>query len=142
MKESIGGAFMLRILIVFVIVFVTFIGIALNIAKVYRIKNGVINILEQGQYSGEALELDDGIGEKLHSYFERIPYTISKNEEELKNDYCKDSVYFEGVCIIPGNSSSAKANYYKVIVFMDVEFPFFDVDLTIPFSGETMTIRK
>ena len=142
MKESFGGLFTIRLMMIFFVIYVTFIGVALNIAKAYRIKNGVINILEQGQYSGGDMSAENAsIGTKLDDYFEKIPYKVpDERGSKIKEKYCNDSVYYEGVCIIPGGGDP-DANYYKVIVFMSAEFPFFDIDLTLPISGETMTIK-
>ncbi len=145
MKDAFGGVFTIRLMMIFFVIYVTFIGVALNIAKAYRIKNGVINILEQGQYTGGDLSSGSNaaIGTKLESYLLSIPYIVVDEDNKIKNKYCSatdDSVFFKGVCIVPGNENSG-ANYYKVIVFMHAEFPFLHIDLTIPISGETMTIR-
>ena len=148
MKESIGGAFMLRILIVFVVVYVTFIGIALNIAKAYRIKSGVINILEQYQFDfvqdKDKLLGDDGPVDK---YLKSIPYTVKSTDitdkcEKYTGDETIDKKSIDssrGICIIKKGDNEAP--FYKVVVFMFVEIPFLEIDgIAIPVSGETMTI--
>ena len=133
---------MMRILIVFVVIYVTFIGIALNIAKAYRIKNGVINILEQNRFNIETdtntLLAENG---KLNKYLNGIPYTV-KSENIDCEKYSDGDIYNDstGVCIIKKGDN--KNVYYKVVVFMFVDFPYFDIDgLAIPVSGETMTIK-
>ena len=142
MKEAFGGTFMLKLFMVFFIIYVTFIFVALNFAKTYRIKNYVINYLEQKQYKyGASLS-----GSELETYLDNVPYTFSLEEGECdKYTNGGDSIAFKGVCIIPmGVKSSGKYvdPYYKVIVFFGAEFPFLGINITIPISGETMIIHQ
>ena len=53
MKDAFGGSIMIYLFMIFFVIYVALIGVALNFAKIYRIKNNVINILEQNQYSGD-----------------------------------------------------------------------------------------
>ena len=147
MKEAFGGTFTIKLLMVFFVIYVTFLGVALNIAKSYRIKNGVINILEQNLYDGKKIDNSSDIGKKLNDYLVSIPYTVKSTEIEGK---CKSSsngkyVVSNGVCIIPGGNTIVEENgtlnnYYIVTIYMNAKFPFFDINMTFPISGETMTI--
>ena len=47
MREAFGGVFMMRLMLVFVFIFVAFTAISLNYAKAFRIKNKVIDFIEQ-----------------------------------------------------------------------------------------------
>ena len=47
MREAFGGVFMMRLMLVFVFIFVAFTAISLNYAKAFRIKNKVIDFVEQ-----------------------------------------------------------------------------------------------
>ena len=47
MREAFGGVFMIRISLVFVFIFVAFSAISLNYAKAFRVKNHVIDFIEQ-----------------------------------------------------------------------------------------------
>lgn len=157
MEHGFGGMFMIRIMIVFVFIYVMFIGIALNIAKVYRIKNGVINILEQYQFdmfndTTNVLDnMSPGSG-KLSQYLNKIPYTVGQNRDSnvAVEKFCeavdgaKDdsgNKYYKtqsGVCIVKIGEISY---HYKVYVFMSVDFPLFGLNnKLIPVSGETVTM--
>ena len=50
MRESFGGAFMIKLVLVFIVIYITFMAVAIDYAKVFRVKNNVINILEQNQF--------------------------------------------------------------------------------------------
>lgn len=54
MKEAFGSVFMMRLMLVIVFIFVAFTAISLNYAKAFRIKNKVIDFVEQQ----EAFSLD------------------------------------------------------------------------------------
>lgn len=147
MKEAFGGTFTLKLLMVFFIIYVTFLGVALQIAKCYRIKNGVINILEQNQYKfgDEAIEGENGA---LKTYLDSIPYNASNNVEIQKkctNDNKDENAKFiHGICIVRNSSGSSidDSYYYKVNVYLVAEFPFLGVYVPLTISGETMTIRN
>lgn len=137
MQESFGGTFLIKLFMIFFIIYVTFLGIALNFAKTYRIKNAVINILEQYQYEYKGNNTE--VFEKIDSYLAQVPYTISY---ELATNQCKrHGVEYDvrgGVCIIP--EGDANARYYRVEVYYSVIFPFFKFGITIPIAGETRII--
>ena len=139
MRESFGGAFIIKLLLVFIIVYVSFMAIAINYAKAFRVKNGVINTIEQNQYTGG----DDQfvIGE-IDKYLSSVSYIYKDDDYRTIKDNC-DS-YLEsiltsiGVCIVPLGDKDAR--YYKVITYIAIDFPFFGIELTIPISGETKMI--
>ena len=49
MRDAFGGVFTMRLMIVFIFILVAFTAISLNYAKAFRIKNKVIDVLEQEQ---------------------------------------------------------------------------------------------
>mgnify|MGYP001856301377 CR=1 FL=1 len=73
MKDAFGGTFILKLFMIFFIIYVTFIFLVLNFAKHYRIKNYVVNFLEQSQYNGDASSLDDS---DLDTYLRGVPYRM------------------------------------------------------------------
>lgn len=138
---------MMRILIVFVFIYVVFIGIALNIAKTYRIKNGVINILEHSMVSDVVNDTtvfgEDG---DLRKYFSKIPYTIT--EEDIEDD-CDARAgtnlhnHSTGACVVKVKMENSEEYYYKVYVYMVIHFKLFGIDnWKVPVSGETVTMPE
>lgn len=150
MEHGFGGMFMIRVLLVFLFIYVVFIGIALNIAKAYRIKNGVINIIEHNQVhdvKNDPIFEEDGA---LADYLNGIPYVVSAQNQVQVRTFCDDkSSSFgydnnsdRGVCIIKVNGDDNKSFYYKIYVFMSVDFNFFGVNTLIPIGGETITMTN
>ena len=46
MRDAFGGAFMIKIFLIFIIVYVCFTALALNYAKAFKVKNAIIDYLE------------------------------------------------------------------------------------------------
>ena len=49
MRDAFGGAFMIKVFIVFVIIYIGFTAMALNYAKAFKVKNMIINYLEDNE---------------------------------------------------------------------------------------------
>ena len=146
---------MLKLVMIFFVIYVTFLTFALQIAKTYRIKNYVINYFEQHQFKIE----DNGIpgfvnpsdGTGLETYLSNI----TKNINSVDPAYCqqkygsgtndKNIVSYKGMCVQKKGAEKVgknlKSAYYKVYVFIKIDWPFMDIHTVIPISGETMTIR-
>ena len=55
MRDAFGGVFMFRLTLVIIFIFVDFTAISLNYAKAFRIKNSIIDLIEEE----EVFDLDD-----------------------------------------------------------------------------------
>ena len=67
MRDAFGGAFLIKLFLVFVIIYIGFTALALNYAKAFKVKNKVIDYLE----SSELMNLDN----------------VSASEMEAMNEY-------------------------------------------------------
>lgn len=137
MREAFGGAFMIRLVLVFIVVYVAFMAVAVNYAKAFRVKNRVINILEQHQYDGN----DNATIDAVDHYLEEISYIVQ--DEGRKNECVENGGKWSerGVCIIPKCSSDNKNEcYYKVATYIVIQFPLIVDYVTFSINGETKTI--
>ena len=146
MKDAFGSAFIIKLMLVFMVVFICFMTVAVNFAKVFRVKNTVINILER--YSGE--ESVDEINERIDAYLTKIGYDYSSNTN-VTNDCnnqrsnlsgVKDGSHtysrIQSICVIPlGDDDNT---YYKVTAYIVLDFPLFRFGTVMPISGESATI--
>lgn len=145
MRDAFGGAFMLKVILVFVVIYVAFMCIALDYARAFRVKNRVINILEQYQY-GSNTNTDEAVSNAIDAYLSEVHYLIPQSagdniiSTDSKYDYCHcDGTYHNGICIEAfGNE---KSHYYKVTSYIIFNLPFFGLDsFPLPVRGETRTI--
>ena len=122
MRDAFGGAFMIKLFLVFIFVYMFFTAIALNYAKAFKVKNKVIDYLEdnevidlKGMYASET--------ERMASYFEKevlgsLNYRIPTSSMTCKNTdgrlvYCQN-----GIKIWQYTANKSQRNklgtYYKV----------------------------
>lgn len=137
MRDAFGGTFMFKLMIIFIVFYVSFMTIAVSYAKTFKMKNGVINILEQYQ-NVEGTQLMS----KVDSYLSNQAYNYGENDSVSNNCKMNSGSTFtdNGACIVKyglgGNSY-----YYDVTVYMVISFPLFNQDFVIPVTGETTTIK-
>ena len=137
MRDSFGGAFMIQLMLIFIIIFVSFLAVALNYTRAFRVKNGVIDILEQYQYDGTGSDIAI---DKVRNYLQRMNYA---NDNSTLRDSCRNKengTFVDGVCIISESDKSDLGNYYRVVSYIPFEFNFFKLNFYISISGETKII--
>ena len=140
MRDAFGSTFMFRLIIIFIVVYVTFATIAVSYAKTFRIKNQLIDIVEQNQ-----LDFSEGINQRnssiIDSFLNDFNYHYGTDNNVIQT--CKGSGGFltdNGACIKKINDSSDSHSgtvYYLVTVYMVVHVPVIDYSVVIPISGRT-----
>lgn len=115
MRESIGGAFLIKIMVVFIVLYNSLLAIAVNYAMAFRVKNTIINIIEQHEGCKGAID-------------EITKYTNSVG-------------YYKGGTpkIIPTKVDN-RGYYYTVTTFLQFDFPIVKDILRVEITGETKTI--
>ena len=144
MRDAFGSTFMFKLIIIFLVFYVSFMTIAVSYAKVFRIKNEVINILEQYQFDSNNLsEWNNIVNGKVDPYLSSFGYKYTNNAAISK--ICNDKhgrLSDNGVCIVRNDlGRSGRSVYYNVIVYLVISFPIFSQDFVIPITGETTTIN-
>ncbi len=143
MRDAVGGTFMINVLLVFLAVYIVFIAVALNYAKAFRVKNRIIDIIEQNEGIEDYTDVgDNSVLGQVNDYLRSVSYYVrlSENKDD-KYGICFD----EGYCIeepATVNNYGADETYYKVTTFVKLDFPFFNLSFTIPITGETRRITN
>lgn len=140
MRDAYGGTFMIEIMMVFVVLFVSFTAVIVNVAKTFRIKNEIINIIEQdgGFNNGSKAQTD------IEAYFKTTSYQLIYNRTDLESSCTSQDggVWSSpGYCVVP-LPSSKDTRYYKVTTYVSISLPFFGLEFTIPISGETKSYQN
>ena len=144
MKEGIGGTFMIYVLLIFLAVYITFLAVAFNYARAFRVKNKVIDIIEQNEGIQDYNDTSDSsVLGQIDTYLGEVSYIVNGIDDSNCSGY--DYINKErGYCIdeysitIDGNDYG----YYKVKTFIRLEIPFMNLGFTIPVKGETRKIER
>lgn len=114
MKEAVGGTVLLKIVLVFLIIYIMFMAIVLKYGRTFRIKNALINQIEQHEGFTTLEEIEE-VARSL-GYFRDLNACYVK----LPND---------------------RGYYYKIEIFAQFDLPLITNTLNIPVTGETRTIN-
>ena len=151
MRDSVGGTFMIYVLIIFLSVYIVFVAVAFNYARAFRVKNKVIDIIEQNEGikemdgNGNLTGITSGVFGQIDTYLNNVSYRVNN----IGESNCKGYDYINtkrGYCISKINQDSSidgiESSYYKVRTFVYIEFPFLKLKFTIPVNGETRRIER
>lgn len=143
MREAIGGTWIFSIVIVFIVLFTSYLALSVNYSKAFRVKNGVISLIEK----------NEGIKPDLISkYLNGEGYAVYGvcNEETAGEGYDRSTSsttdrfrYCIKKVIIYDNNETENTldkNYYKVTVFFRIDLPILGNIFTFPVTGETGAI--
>ena len=152
MRESIGGAWLFGIVIVFIFLFAAFLTYSINYTRAFNIKNEVLNYIEENEGFNIIV---DGSEVELQNYNERMGTTQGKiyhlvtnvgyNVDITQNIDCADgATNYYGVCVLKacpyGEGAPQSNTHYKVTTYIALEIPVIGVSINIPITGETRTI--
>ncbi len=131
MRDAFGGTFMIQLGLVFLVIYVSFMALALNYAKAFKVKNQIINYIEQ--YEG----VSETTLNKIENYLDIADYYVNFSAGSVDEDTV---CYDRGYCIT--KISSDRGVYYRVQTLFTVEFPLFNLHFDIPVRGETRVITN
>lgn len=128
MRDAFGGAFMIRIFLIFIIIYVGFTAVALNYAKAFRAKNMVINYLEDN----EITNIDDLTKKEFDNMLQYFETEIAGKLNYAHEIDCtgKTSCFRDiGInieTIAPYDSEKGRLGvYHKVTTYFGYEISFF-----------------
>ena len=150
MRDAFGSTFMFRLIIIFIVAYVTFATIAVSYAKTFRLRNDVISLIEKKQfnYTGSASK-DSGFQElnvvrEIDKYLKNNAYDykdVVENECYSQTDVNgrQAQITKQGACILPIAYSRGNTThyYYRVTLYMVVRIPLINYNAIIPISGDT-----
>ena len=143
MRDAFGGAFSIKLMLIFLILYVSFICVAINYARAFRVKNRIINIVEQNE--GYNINKKGNLDSQISGYLNNSGYYIEYNDLYYKGENissCEEyeNSYFEkpGYCIVKLNDNP---EYYRVETYMVFTLPIINVHFPIAVRGETRRIE-
>lgn len=131
MREAIGGALLIKLVMFFIVIYVCFLAIAINYSITFRVKNQIINLIES--YEGYDLAK-----EHVDDYIANVGYYRSAGTITVGDGSC-DS----GYCVEPipvTRDGNQVGTYYRVTTYVSFDFPIVGQISNFPVSGETRVI--
>ena len=139
MREAIGGTWIFSIVIFFIVLFTGYLAVSVNYSKAFKVKNGIINIIEQNEGLNTAAQ------SQIDNYLNGVGYyvysTCSTSEGE-KGYGTNNTNSGNRYCISKRESGEGtfRKTYYKVRVFFRLDLPVFGSLLVFPVTGETKAV--
>lgn len=164
MREAIGGTWLFQIVIIFILLFTSFMCLTINKSKAFAVKDDIIETIEKyngfSELGGKTLpnELISDISSKLKNSNFRSTGNCSSLEDSSKIKYYgfdytgkylndgKHAAFCIGVINVKssveagGKSEWPDSVYYKVGVFYQLDLPVFTSIFNFHIMGDTKVI--
>lgn len=144
MKDAFGSTFMIQILLVFIIIYVGFIGIAINYGRAFRIKNHIIDYLETNEVGNlEQASENTNFTNYVNGILKDFNYKNSSICENYKVIDSKTQMCIGGV-IVEREETTTKHGvnhiYYKVNTYVGYDLGFLNTLLSLGREKSSNTI--
>ena len=153
MREAVGSTLLFKVMIVFIFFFASFLAIAINYSQAFRIKNRIINIIEENEgikNNDVRLEIINYVN--FAGYYRDVDcdcssndYRCGNNNTNLKGSNISDSNNasnrIQGLCIKKLKNSNDEV-YYRVTTFVNFHLPIVGDIFTFEVRGETKSITN
>ena len=154
MREAVGGTFLFNLMIIFIFFFAAFLAIAINYSQAFRIKNQIINYIEQ--YEGINNDNDrkrrldfinsSGYYREQNCDCDRGGTANNYSCNNTTDDVNGSSVSLNGqrangLCIRKLTNDNGDV-YYSVTTFVSFNLPIIGNFFTFPVKGETKIITN
>ena len=144
MREAVGSTFLFNIMIVFIFFFVSFLAIAINYSQAFRVKNQIINYIEQYEGMHEDTSEKKIIDYVINSgYHKDEPCDCTSYDCGNMNDKRNGAAITntKGICIRKLKNTN-NDTYYRVTTFVKFNLPLIGDFFTFEVKGETKTITN
>ncbi len=128
MRDAFGGAFMIKLFLVFLAIYIGFTAMALNYAKAFKVKNKVVDYLENNEIV-DMRHMSAADLNKMEADFETEILGNMNYRVDTSKMNCRDTVYCQnGIIIRQINPHMENRNkigvYYKVETYVGWSIPF------------------
>ena len=144
MRDAFGGAFSINLMLIFLVLYVSFICVALNYSRAFRVKNRIINIIEQQE--GYTVGYENSAEDQIKTYLVNAGYNIQESQVNgtgisNKNVICNGCTFYQPGYSIAEVPTGAGNSYYYVETYMVFTLPVINVHIPIRIGGETRLIE-
>lgn len=163
MRESIGNAFVVNFILVFVIIFIGLLATSSSYSKAAKVKNTVMDIVEKyADELDESNQLPSEVSREIETNLARLGYRLNENknnrcDEQLKkmdpqgntNIQIMNQFSNYHYCVFKhpqskdntkdNGSAPKRGNYYIVVTYMYFDIPVIGSHFELPVKGQTRT---
>ena len=156
MRESIGGAWLFGIVIIFIFFFSAFLAYSISYTKAFNVKNSIISLIEMNEGYNTAeiddlaslddAELSESVEGEAFKLIKNAGYNYSGAQgitcEGTLNGGAPNTINEGGYCIVKycPNGQNNSNTHYKITTYIALKLPVINITVKIPISGETRTI--
>lgn len=127
MRDAFGGVFMIRLFLVFIVIYVAFTAVSLNYAKAFRVKNSVISFIEENEITSLSEETLNKKIEKLDTILKNASYNKQckngngsiKSVEGKEIGYCYNGIVIEKAEETKIEGTNSRIIKYRVLTYAD-----------------------
>lgn len=132
MREALGNTFIVNIVLLFIVVFIfLFVG-SISYTKAYKIKNKIVNYIEDDGNFGKETQ------DQIKSSLKQMGYRVVRGKQKCNSRggtlLTTDSNSYR-YCVVEYQND--KGVYYGVTTYMYFDFPLINTLLEFPIYGET-----
>ena len=141
MRDAFGGLFSIKVMLTFLVFYIFFICVALNYAKAFRVKNRIINVIEQREI------FDTTTASQITQSVAPAGYNVNLNalgSRKCKGENGYYTTYQPGYSVsecIYSNGDTSQC-YYVVCTYLMFNVPILNLNFPIAIRGETRLIQR
>lgn len=138
MRDAYGGIFMVRLFLVFIVIYVAFTAVSLNYAKAFRTKNKVIDYIEEN----EIMDLSKASCDAITPILNQMQYTKQciNGNGQVKDESGKTTQMCCGGVVINLTKQANSINYYEVTTYADWSLG--SLNMILALGGEDQNSRQ
>ncbi len=170
MRESIGGAWLFGVVIVFIALFSAFLAYSISYTRAFNVKNEIINYIERNEgyelFSDagtdangisctdldnckvEDLQKSSNVEANIFAMIKRAGYNypvVVDGIDCAAFQHKQHTPQHGGYCITKYCKSNSETDqqyyvYYRVTTFIAIKLPIVNITMSVPISGETKSI--
>ena len=131
MRDAFGGAFMIRVFLIFILIYILLTAVAMNYAKAYKVKELIVAYLEDNEiYDIKNMTAKDKDAMEeyiLTNVVQNLNYTRAVTQTCPAGKECLRDFEKYGISIVkedPGNQSNKNGSYYVVTTYFGYDIGF------------------
>lgn len=131
MRDAFGGVFMIRLFLVFIVIYVAFTAVSLNYAKAFRVKNSIISFIEENEVIDLNRLSDQELQTKLDAILQNAKYikTCNNGDNPIKDGSKTTGYCYKGILIQEQNRETIEGTNSKKITYQITTFADWNVGM-------------